>query len=195
MDSSHVSARHDAAPGFRTAIRRRCRGSADVAHRASRCPGDSTNTGRVLRFLLSKPDTIKRMATDEPDGTRVALQIGMPLSLHDGLRRRAAGQRTRTNTYLEQLARSDLAAAQRPNFVAVTLPKYAARGENGSSRPTKSARRDMTLRVAAPLRQQTNQRAESLQLLANDNPEYLVSHDISAARSAAIEGTDLRETA
>ena len=195
MDSSDVSARHDAAPGFRTAIRRRCRGLAGVAYRASRCPGDSRATVSVSEFLLSEPDTIKRIATDEPDGTRVALQIRMPLSLHAGVRRRADGQRTSIYTYLEQLMRSDAAAVYRENFVAVRLPKYAAGCKTGSSRPAKGARTGMTLRVAPHLRQQTNQRAESLQLLANDYPEYLVSHDISAARSAAIEGTDLRETA
>lgn len=196
MDSSDASARPKSKPGVDAASRRRSSGrwTAAASHRQC-CLNDSRNARRACRFLLSPSDTISRMATESPDEARVGLLIRMQLHLHDGLRSRAAREHTSINTYLERLVRRDLNEADDVDFVAVPSPKFAARGKNGRGRPTKGTRKGMTLRVVANLRQQIKERAESLNLTANDYLESLVSHDISAARLAAKEGMVLHQTA
>ena len=135
------------------------------------------------------------MATQDQDAARVGLLIRMQLPVHDGLCNCAAREHTSINAYLERLVRRDLEQSGDGDFVAVQSPRFAAKGKNGTGRPTKGARKGMTLRVLPGLRQRINERAKSLQLTANDYLESLVSHDISAARVGAKEATVLEPTA
>ena len=148
-----------------------------IAHTS--CLNDSRNRRRAYRYVLSPSDTILGMAIEELGTARVGVLIRMQLPVHEALHRRAASEHISVNGYLERLVRSDL-GDDAGDFVIVPSPRFAAKGKNGTGRPTKGARKGMTLRVVPSLRQRINERAKSLHLTANDYLESLVSHDISA---------------
>ena len=136
------------------------------------------------------------MATEElgEDAPRVGVVIRIQLPLNDGLRSRAADEHASINRYLERLVRRDLGDRDCRSFVVVPSPTFAARGKNGTGRPTKGARTPVKLRIEPALREQIHERAASLHLTVNDYLESLVSHDISAATTAR-EATPLDQTA
>lgn len=150
------------------------------------CLDDSRNRRRAYRYVLSPSDTITGMVTEELGNARVGMLIRMQVPMHDALVRRAASEHVSVNGYLESLVRRDL-GQDTEGFVVVPSPRFAARGKNGTGRPTKGARKGMTLRVAPSLRQRINQRAKSLHVTANDYLGSLVSQDISAAPTSRKE--------
>lgn len=150
------------------------------------CLDDSRNRRRAYRYVLSHSDTITGMATEELGTARVGVLIRMQLPMHDALARRAASEHVSVNGYLERLVGRDL-GEDTDDFVVVPSPRFAAKGKNGTGRPTKGARKGMTLRVVPNLRQRINERAKSLHLTANDYLESLVSRDISAAPTPGEE--------
>ena len=120
-------------------------------------------------------------------GSRVAMLIRMQIPVREALRLRVANEHASMNHYLEQLVRQDLYGERPAAFVAVTAPKFTAKGKNGIGRPTRGARAAVMLRVDASLRQRMRDRAASLHLTVNDYLESLVSHDISAAQANGEE--------
>lgn len=151
------------------------------------CADDSKNRRRAYRFLLASSYTITPMATEDLDDVvRVGVLIRMQIPVHEALRTRAARERISVNGYLERLVRRNL-GDDADDFVLVPSPRFAAKGKNGTGRPTKGVRAGVTLRVSASLRQLINERAKSLHLTANDYLESLVSIDISAVAPAGEE--------
>lgn len=128
------------------------------------------------------PMATEKLADDAPRVVGVVIRMQLPLN--DALRSRVADEHASLNGYLERLVRRDLGDCGSRAFVAVLSPTFAAKGKNGTGRPTKGARKAVKLRVEPALRKQIHQRAESLQLTINDYLESLVSHDISAATTA-----------
>ena len=156
---------------------------------AARMPSKKLRRASTILIAPAAMIMFMAMATERlgTTATRVAMLVRMQIPVRDGLRHRVASEHASMNHYLEQLVRHDLDRPKAAAFLAVTVPKFAAKGKNGIGRPTRGARVAVMLRVDAELREHVRRRAASLHLTVNDYLESLVSQDISAANAHGEE--------